>query len=83
MVYLNPDLGCKPLLGKQYRTPNMKTINNCLFIEIILFTGFLSACERKTSGIVKSKAEKGVLNSTNWDFGQEGSVILSRKWEFY
>ena len=53
------------------------------FSLIIAYLIFFSACLNDTPRRVAPKAVGGVLDLTDWDLNQDGSLDLAGEWEFY
>ena len=62
-----------------------KTKIGTLFILVIIFVilFLLIACKPNISDGTDPIVVNGVLDLSVWDFGKDGPVALSGKWEFY
>jgi len=54
-----------------------------IVIFIIISLSSLSACHHDFSKQIPSKAVKGILDLTDWDFKRDGPVNLAGEYEFY
>ena len=62
------------MINKQY-------IRYLVFVLIFLIS--INADSKETTNRSMPIAKKGVINLANWNFINDGSVILNGEWEFY
>ena len=66
--------------------PQFKTKYNLLFVLLSLISIFLicsTACRHDSPWRIPPKADKGVLDLSDWDFKIDGPIDLSGDYEFY
>ncbi|MBW2430193.1 MAG: histidine kinase, partial [Deltaproteobacteria bacterium] len=64
--------------------PNISSNSRLIILSLIIaYSIFLSACLNDAPRRIAPKADKGILDLTDWDLREDGPVDLSGEWEFY